>query len=133
MRLWYNAIAEPIVYTDHEMIDAPLYYITADNVSDNFFDFSTGGDKLVHLEYAIALPEDSTADISLELKTCYGVTFGLSLLYPCDTCDYASQCRNPIYINPALIDYTLNNRIRWGASSYAGQRVRIRYKRVITV
>jgi len=132
---WYNLIAEEIVDVEYEMIDAPLYYITTSDISNNYFDFNSGGDNVVNIEYAIPLPEDSTSDVSLELKTCYGVTFGESLLYPCDgsLCDYSGSCRDATYINPSLIDYFINNRLHWGSTSYAGQRIRIKYKKVSVV
>jgi len=132
---WYNLIAEQIVDHEYEMIDAPLYYMTPADVSNNYFDFDNAGDNVVNVEYAIALPEDSTSDVSLELKTCYGVTFSQDLLYPCDgtLCDYSASCGNPEYINPSSIDFIIDNRLHWGSSSYAGQRVRIKYKKISIV
>ncbi len=130
---WYNLIAEQVVDVEYEIIDAPLYIMTASDVSNDYFDFDNAGDYVVHIEYAIPLPEDSTADISLELKTCYGITFGQSLLYPCDVCEYAVDCRDEEYINPSLIDYDIRNRLQWGSLSYTGQRIRIQYKKVSVV
>ena len=130
---WYNLIAELGVDVEYEIVDAPLYEITATDISNDYFDFDNGTDNVVHIEYAIALPEDSTSDVSLELKTCFGITFGQSLLYPCDVCEYASDCGSATYINPALIDYNLDNRLHWGSTSYAGQRIRIQYKKITVV
>lgn len=101
---------------------------TSDDVSNNYIDFSALN-YVVHLEYAVRLPEDTTGDVSIVLKECYGIEYGDSQSWDCATCEYADDCASADFINPFDMDDTIQNRLH-NDSLILDQRIRFKYKRV---
>jgi len=124
---WAQLITAQSKIGSYSFVDAPVYTFTAGDVVNEYFTIpGCNPNTICNTEYMITLPEDSTADISVELKTCYGVTFGQDLLFPCDVCEYRDTCGNPGVINPHNIDHFDGNKINYIGTE--GVRVKIRYK-----
>jgi len=86
---------------------------------------------VAHVEYAVVLPEDMTGDVSIELKECYGVEYGDSQTWDCNTCAYAGSCAGANFLNPFNMDKVIPNQIN--ETVPVDTRVRFRYKRVVIV
>lgn len=84
---------------------------------------------VAHVEYAVVLPADSTDDVSVELKECYGIEYGDSQTWDCNTCAYAGSCSGAAFLNPFNMDATIPNQINQSVPD--GTRVRFKYKRVV--
>jgi len=139
---WYaNLITQSTMWGSYSYVDAPLYTLTAtdlDPANEYFYIPGCDPNTILNTEYMILLPTDTTADISVELKTCYGLTVGQDLLYPCDVCEYRMElipgegrCGSPRTLSPHNIDYDVGNKVSTGGASLAldiGRRVKIRYK-----
>jgi len=124
---WAQLITSQSKIGSYSYVDAPLYTTTQGDVDNLYFNIpSCNPSTICNTEYMIILPPDSTADISVELKPCYGVTFGQDLLFPCDVCGYADTCGNPGTISPHSIDHNIGNKIN--SVPGVGLRIRIRYK-----
>ena len=85
----------------------------------------------------IILPTDSTADVGVESKTCYGVSIGQDLLFPCETCEYRMEnipgegsCGMPRTLSPHNMDFDVGGKISTDGLSLSdvGKRIKIRYK-----
>lgn len=135
---WAKLIVSQSKMGSYNYVDAPLYTFTQDDIDNEFFNIpGCDPNTIVNTEYMILLPTDSTADISVELKTCYGLTFGESLLFDCEICEYRMEdiagegrCGRPILLSPHTIDFSIGNQINLGSPPppILGYRVKIRYK-----
>ena len=124
---WAQLITSQSKIGSYSYVDAPLYTFSAADVLNGYFYIpGCNPSTICNTEYMIMLPEDSTADISVVLKTCYGVTFGQDLLFPCDVCDYANTCGHPGTINPHNIDHFTGNKVSGPGGE--GIRLKVRYK-----
>ncbi len=107
-----------------------IYTITANDVIENSFTF-LDDPVIAHIELLIPLPEDSTADVSVTLKECYGIEYGDSQTYDCGTCEYADSCSNASFLDPYFMDKDLPTLYDMTANpQLEDTRIRIRYKKV---
>ena len=126
---WYDLITIAPINVEYEY-KTIIETATLANQTNGYMDF-THENYVAHLEYAVFLPEDTTGDVSITLKECYGIEYGDSQTWDCSTCLYAPSCNSAAFINPIRMDGTVQNRINY--SFIAGQRVRIKYKKVSIV
>jgi len=130
---WYaNLITKPTRWGSYDYVDAPLYTLSLGDIQDNHY-FSIPGcnsSTILNTEYMIILPPDSTADISVESKDCYGVSIGEDLLFPCEPCEYQDTCGSPRTLSPHNMDFDVGGKISTDGLSLGdvGKKVKIRYK-----
>jgi len=124
---WAQLITSQSKMGSYSYVDSPIYTFSAADVLNGYFHIPGCDPSIIcNTEYMIMLPEDSTSDISVTLKTCYGVTLGQDLLFPCDVCDYADTCGNPGTISPHNIDHFTGNKVSGPGGE--GIRLKVRYK-----
>jgi len=137
---WADLIVSQSKMGSYAFVDAPVYTFTQDDIDNEFFIIpGCNPNTIVNTEHMIVLPtdSDSTTEISVEFKTCYGLTYGESLLFDCEMCDYRFEiipgegsCGSPRLISPHNIDYSIGNKISLGSpvTETAGYRIKVRYK-----
>lgn len=110
-----------------------IYTITAGDKLNDYFSFSSEN-YVAHIEYVVALPEDATGDVSVTLKECYGIEYGVSQTWNCSTCEYAADCEDPFFLNPYKMDRITQNKMHIdGVAIDEDDRVRVCYKKVSVV
>ena len=127
-----------VQYTD----TTAIHIVDSTALVDGFIEFDHY-DYVAHLKSAVVLPSDdpstdATADVSVTLKMCYGLEYGDSRTWDCDTCYYANNCKNAEFINPYNMDSFIQNKLwikqgpPWvdNVNVTGNQRIRIIYKRI---
>ncbi len=125
---WTNMLTVDTVdvsYSD----STSFHVITADDLSNDYIDFSYNN-YVAHLQYAVILPADTTGDVSVVLKTCYGFEYGDSKTWDCTTCKYVDDCNEAQFLNPFYMDSQLQYRLGLDGDGSEGDRVKIVYKQV---